>query len=60
MSFLGTTGGMSKDGNRKQAREGPRMASLSDIEGLGPVYAAKLNEAGLQTTDDLLSAGGTP
>jgi predicted flap endonuclease-1-like 5' DNA nuclease len=36
------------------------MASLSDIEGIGPVYAAKLNEAGLQTTDDLLSAGGTP
>jgi predicted flap endonuclease-1-like 5' DNA nuclease len=36
------------------------MASLSDIEGIGPAYAAKLGEAGLQTTDDLLAAGGTP
>jgi predicted flap endonuclease-1-like 5' DNA nuclease len=36
------------------------MATLSDIEGIGPAYAAKLGEAGLQTTDDLLAAGGTP
>jgi predicted flap endonuclease-1-like 5' DNA nuclease len=36
------------------------VASLSDIEGIGPAYAAKLGEAGLQTTDDLLAAGGTP
>jgi predicted flap endonuclease-1-like 5' DNA nuclease len=35
------------------------MATLSDIEGIGSAYAAKLGEAGLQTTDDLLSAGGT-
>jgi predicted flap endonuclease-1-like 5' DNA nuclease len=35
------------------------MANLSDIEGIGPAYAAKLGDAGLQTTDDLLSAGGT-
>jgi len=51
---------MSKDGNRKRAKEGSGTASSSDIEGIGSVYAAKLNEAGLQTTDDLLFAGGTP
>lgn len=36
------------------------MARLSDIEGIGPAYAAKLAEAGLQTTAELLVAGGTP
>ena len=36
------------------------MASLEDVEGIGPAYAAKLAEAGLTTTDDLLEAGGTP
>jgi predicted flap endonuclease-1-like 5' DNA nuclease len=36
------------------------MASLSDVEGIGPAYAEKLGGAGLETTDDLLSAGGTP
>ena len=34
------------------------MAALSDIEGIGAAYAAKLGEAGLRTTDDLLAAGG--
>jgi predicted flap endonuclease-1-like 5' DNA nuclease len=36
------------------------MANLEDVEGIGPAYAAKLAEAGLTTTDDLLAAGGTP
>ncbi len=36
------------------------MANLEDVEGIGPAYAAKLAEAGLTTTDDLLEAGGTP
>jgi predicted flap endonuclease-1-like 5' DNA nuclease len=36
------------------------VATLSDIEGIGPAYAAKLAEAGLKTTDDLLAAGATP
>ncbi len=35
------------------------MANLIDIEGIGPVYAAKLQEAGLKTTDDLLESGGS-
>jgi predicted flap endonuclease-1-like 5' DNA nuclease len=36
------------------------MAKLIDIEGIGEVYAQKLNDAGLQTTEDLLEAGSTP
>jgi predicted flap endonuclease-1-like 5' DNA nuclease len=32
---------------------------ISDIEGIGPAYAKKLNEAGVKTTDDLLKAGAT-
>ena len=32
---------------------------ISDIEGIGPVYAKKLIEAGVKTTDDLLKAGAT-
>jgi predicted flap endonuclease-1-like 5' DNA nuclease len=36
------------------------MAKLIAIEGIGPVYAQKLNDAGLQNTEDLLEAGKTP
>jgi predicted flap endonuclease-1-like 5' DNA nuclease len=32
---------------------------IIDIEGIGPVYAGKLKEAGVDTTDDLLAAGGS-
>ncbi|MEH6451515.1 MAG: DUF4332 domain-containing protein [Psychromonas sp.] len=32
------------------------MAKLSDIEGIGEVYAGKLKEAGLTSLDSLLSA----
>ncbi|MCX6653893.1 MAG: DUF4332 domain-containing protein [Candidatus Bathyarchaeota archaeon] len=35
------------------------MSKVIDIEGIGPVYAKKLNEAGIKTTDDLLKAGAT-
>jgi predicted flap endonuclease-1-like 5' DNA nuclease len=31
---------------------------IEDLEGVGPVYAAKLREAGVQTTDDLLAQAG--
>jgi predicted flap endonuclease-1-like 5' DNA nuclease len=35
------------------------MATLSDIEGIGPVYAAKLQKVGARGTNGLLKIGGT-
>ena len=34
------------------------MANIANIEGVGPVYAAKLAEAGVTTTDKLLEVAG--
>jgi PAS domain S-box-containing protein len=34
-----------------------RLISVEDIEGIGPVYALKLLEVGIKTTDDLLEHG---
>jgi predicted flap endonuclease-1-like 5' DNA nuclease len=36
------------------------MASLKDIEGIGAAFAAKLMEAGVTTTDQLLEKGASP
>ena len=36
------------------------MAKLEIIEGIGPVYAEKLREAGIATVEALLDAGATP
>lgn len=36
------------------------MAKIIDIEGIGPAYAAKLQAAGITTTEALLKAGATP
>ena len=36
------------------------MASLIDIEGIGPKYAAKLKAVGVRTTEKLLEMGATP
>ena len=36
------------------------MANLIAVEGIGPVYAQKLKEAGIGSTDALLAAGATP
>ena len=33
---------------------------IMDIEGIGPVYAAKLSEVGIRTTDKLLKKGAAP
>lgn len=33
--------------------------NIIDIEGIGPAYAAKLNAAGINNTEDLLAKGGT-
>lgn len=35
------------------------MAKLSDIEGIGPVFEAKLNAVGVKTVEGLLKAGAT-
>jgi len=36
------------------------MARIMDVEGIGPVYAAKLVEAGITKTEILLEKGATP
>ena len=36
------------------------MPKISEIEGIGPVYAEKLAAAGIDTTDKLLKAGAKP
>ena len=36
------------------------MTRLIDIEGVGPAYAAKLQKAGVRSTESLLARGGTP
>ncbi len=36
------------------------MASILDIEGVGPAFAAKLKEAGVGTVEKLLEKGATP
>ncbi|HEY3410052.1 MAG TPA: DUF4332 domain-containing protein [Propionicimonas sp.] len=33
---------------------------VEEVEGIGPAHAAKLNAAGVRTTDELLAAGATP
>jgi predicted flap endonuclease-1-like 5' DNA nuclease len=39
--------------------EREEMTKLVDIEGVGPVYAAKLEAVGVKDTDALLKMGGT-
>jgi len=36
------------------------MASLIDIEGIGPKFAKKLKAVGVRTTEKMLEMGGTP
>ncbi|MBW7858317.1 MAG: DUF4332 domain-containing protein [Leptonema sp. (in: Bacteria)] len=36
------------------------MAKLEDVEGIGNSYGAKLREAGIRSTNDLLKKGETP
>ena len=36
------------------------MSTITDIEGIGEVYAVKLRAAGVRTTDALLERGRTP
>ncbi len=37
----------------------PRSLAIEKIEGIGPVYAQKLSQAGIRTTEDLLDHGKT-
>lgn len=48
--------GETEPGQRKTRR---RQIRVEDIEGIGPIYAAKLGEFDILTTDDLLAAGTT-
>ena len=34
--------------------------NITEVEGIGPEYAAKLAEAGITTTETLLERGATP
>lgn len=36
------------------------MARIIQVEGIGPIYAQKLQDVGIRTTDALLEAGRTP
>jgi predicted flap endonuclease-1-like 5' DNA nuclease len=36
------------------------MTNLTEIEGIGEIYAQKLGEAGIQTTEALLEQGASP
>ncbi len=36
------------------------MSKLLDVEGIGPVFAQKLKDAGIGSTDTLLKIGSTP
>jgi predicted flap endonuclease-1-like 5' DNA nuclease len=35
-------------------------SKITDLEGIGPIYAEKLNSIGIKTTSDLLESGATP
>jgi predicted flap endonuclease-1-like 5' DNA nuclease len=41
------------------AKPEPSSARVQEIEGIGPLYARKLNNKGINTTDELLDIGGT-
>jgi predicted flap endonuclease-1-like 5' DNA nuclease len=51
---------------RPEERIAPRTArggvsvNIEDVEGIGPVFAGKLREAGVRTTDDLLAKAAKP
>ena len=47
--------------SQEPVKEGmDRGSKIVDIEGIGPVYAEKLNSLNIYTTSDLLEAGATP
>ena len=44
---------------RTTAKPLPTSAKVEEIEGIGPVYAKKLNDNDIRTTDDMLNVGST-
>lgn len=50
---------MSQPGNpaRISPNKGEKMTALNKIEGIGPAYEAKLNQAGIKSIEALLEAG---
>lgn len=53
--------GLAEPGEPVMASEAPRMPTdLAYVEGIGPVYAQKLKEIGVQTPEQLLHWGATP
>ncbi len=49
-----------KQRTRKPVPKGSHGYKVIDIEGIGPTYAEKLNNIGIQTTSNLLESGATP
>ncbi len=45
---------------KKKERVETAKSRIEEIEGIGPTYAKKLVDIGIETTDDLLEAGSTP
>ena len=48
-----------KTKSKTVAKPVPSSAKVEEIEGIGPIYAKKLNDNDVKTTDDLLDVGGT-
>lgn len=53
-----------KETKPESSKKGERVKTtknrIEDIEGIGPTYAKKLVDIGIETTNDLLEAGSTP
>src|SRR4030042_4740050 len=47
-------------GKKPAPKRKDRGSNISEIEGIGPVYAEKLNSIDIFTTSDLLESGATP
>jgi predicted flap endonuclease-1-like 5' DNA nuclease len=46
--------------NKLSQQRSHQMAKIVDLEGVGPIYAQKLKNAGISTTNTLLEIGASP